>query len=353
MIREKHKIATERPLEGWPWTQSGGRGIGLQRLLALGLALLVGGTGCDRSGRDENGVETKEDKHEIAYDAAAPREIDVSGISDAPTEDNALKAYFKGKKLLSMAYFAKSEARSKQYSAEAERWFERSLRFYVPDIEAMVDGKKPVHGSANWEFLKGLHEAWSESIKLSEKRLASKEYVDKNAKDAWALSVISRMIQNEENEGKRRKLIEGKFPEIREILDGNDKYAAQLAAKKDALGKRRAQSTQGGSSKAGKEQSATHSMSKPSISMLAGTEAPGATASPSQIEKKKDNTPATPPMLGGETPRMDFKPLASSPAKIYVGGRLYTLPPAPGKLYIGGRIYTLPPKDSSPFSLKK
>ncbi len=398
------RIESERRLAGGRGLRGGRTRVGLRGLVVLMMGFLLGWTGCDRAmqaERDENGAEIKRDEHGISYNATAAREMDVSGILEAPTEKNALKAYFKGKKFLSMAYFAKDEARAKQYSAEAERWFERSLRFYVPDIEAMVAGKKPVHASANWEFLKGLHEAWSESIKLSGKRLASKEYVDKNVKDAWALSVISRMIQDEQNEERRRELIAGKFPEVREILEGSDKYAAQVAAKKDALGKKRAQAAQ---TVVSQGRPAKPSKPTPSMTLLAkadispskvgldkglvaedpltrraafasktlsnqtATAAPVAksdepakpevrvAAAQPDLTVKKESRPSSGPASsdGGrvrleglkrpETPA-EFRQFSPSTPRIYVGDRLHTLPATPGKLYIGDRIHILPPAE--------
>jgi hypothetical protein len=370
--------------------------------VVVGLSLGLLSTGCDRLLRVYV-VEKEDDKeHPVSYKAAASEdEIDVSGNLEALTEENALKAYFKGRKLLSMAYFAKTQAQAKQYSAEAEKWFQRSLRFYVPDIEAMTAGKKAIHASANWEFLKGLHEAWSESITLSGKRLVSKEYVDRNAKDAWALSVISRMIQNEGNEEERRDLIAGKFSEIREILGSNDKYARQLIAKKEAADKNRSTAAAMKKEQTSKPPPVVVSVSmmakanvapakvaldqglvsgdpvtgKASFSMKIG---PGQTGTATSVSKakepavaevrrvvappqpvsvnKKDVEPHViqPALSGGKTLAEVAKPHAASPepqrffpsqAKIYIGDRLRVLPPSSGKLYIGDCIHTLPPQE--------
>jgi hypothetical protein len=371
--------------------------------MVIWLLVVLVSTGCDRLLKLRFGEDDAEDKeHPVPYNAAASEdEIDVSGNLEASTEENALKAYFKGKKLLSMAYFSKTQAQAKQYSAEAEKWFQRSLRFYVPDIEAMTVGKKPVHASANWEFLKGLHEAWSESITLSGKRLSSKEHIDRNAKDAWALSVISRMIQNEGNEAERRELIAGKFSEIREILGSNDKYAGQVMAKKDAAEKKRSATAALSKGQASKSPGLTSSVNmlakanltpskvgldqglvggdpvtgKASFSMGAASGQTGSvtriakietppkveirpvTAPPQSIKKKDDKPPAVRPVAGGGSTlaegakqrdvQVDSKRFFPSSGKVYIGDRLHTLPPSSGKLYIGDRVYTLPPQDKS------
>lgn len=371
-------------------------------MIVVGLGLGLLSTGCDRLLRVYV-VEKEEGKeHSVSYNAADSEDgIDVSGNLEALTEENALKAYFKGKKLLSMAYFAKTQAQAKQYSAEAEKWFQRGLRFYVPDIEAMTAGKKPIHASANWEFLKGLHEAWSESITLSGKRLASREHIDRNAKDAWALSVISRMIQNEGNEQERRELIAGKFSEIREILGSNDKYARQLMAKKEAADRNRSTAAASKKEQTSKPPAVAASVSmmakanvapakvaldqglvgedpvtgKASFSMKIG---PGQTGTVTGVSKakepavaevrrvvvppqpvsvsKKDVEPQVvqPASSRGVAFAEGTKPHVVSPepqrffpsqAKIYIGDRLHVLPPSSGKLYIGDRIHTLPPQE--------
>ncbi|MBI5685685.1 MAG: hypothetical protein HZC54_11450 [Verrucomicrobia bacterium] len=382
---------------------------GLYGLMVLLLGLLVAGTGCDREldqGRDENGAETAKGAHEVSYAAVAAGEVDVSSGPEVATEENALKAYFKGKKLLSMAYFAKDEARARQYSAEAERWFEKSLRFYVPDIEAMVAGKSPVHASANWEFLKGLHEAWSDSIKLSGKRLTSKEYIDKNAKDAWALSVISRMIQNEVNEEKRRELIAGKFSEIREGLASSDKYAEQVAGKRGVSEKKRSKAAQTraaaepGKDREGKPSAPTSPVTTRAKASVAASKAgldkglvaedslAGKTAflikpasnqtevtanavksaasagrgiqmaatAPSPGKRSDGPSAYRQDMSGGIAAKeagkardalIPFRPVSPPPAKIYVGDRVHTLTASPGKLYIGDRVHTLQPHDKA------
>lgn len=372
------------------------------------LILLAAGMGCDhlvsfKSG--EGDAEAGKGERAVSYAAAGTKEIDVSGNPDTGTEEDALKAYFKGKQLLSAAYFAKDEARAKQYSAEAERWFEKSLRFFVPDIEAMMVGKKPTHPSANWEFLKGLHEAWSESIKLSGKRLASKEYVDRNVKDAWALSVISRMIESEPSEEKRRELIAGKFPEVREILAGTDRYAGPSSGKGDGAARKRTQTAQARTASAAAQDRLPTTPTHPSptgalvrvdvaaskaglreglvaedpltgkAAFVSGTMSnqPLVTASVAKdaVSGEPENFGAgfkpglaewqlAEPTAGREIAKgrvVDtrksqpqdvlaiFRRFAPSPAKIYLGDRLYTLGATPGKLYIGGRIHTLPPQD--------
>ncbi|MCX6907394.1 MAG: hypothetical protein NTY01_05065 [Verrucomicrobia bacterium] len=382
--------------------------FGLLALPVLSLGVLLVATSCDRNPfyKDADS-ESETTEHNIPYSAAAAKPVDVSRVGEAPTEENALKSYFKGKKFLSMAYFAKDDAKAKQYGAEAERCFEKSLKFYVPDIRAMVAGKKPVHPSANWEFLKSLHESWSVSIGLCGKRLAAKEYIDGNAKDAWALSVISRMAPGEENEEKRRKLIDEKFAEIREGLGGGDKYAERLAAMQSAAEKKQPQTVRtvamAGSEPglAAKSPTATPvvtSLVKTnvaaaktkledglvaedpltgkaafSIKTALGTPPPVAAtavvrttkrddtkvalaaATTSGIEKKavappavvesKDNASAPKPTPEQCPARAEFKPWLSSPGKLYIGDRIYTLPAAPGKLYIGDRVYTLPAQE--------
>lgn len=333
--------------------------FGLLALSVLSLGTLLVATSCDRNPiyKDADS-ESERTEHNIPYSAAASKPVDVSGVGGAPTEANALKSYFQGKKFLSQAYFAKDDAKAKQYGAEAERCFERSLRFYVPDIEVMLAGKKPVHPSANWEFLKSLHESWSGSISLSGKRLAAKEYIDGNAKDAWALSVISRMAQGEENEEKRRNLIKEKFAEIREGLNGGDKYAERLASMQSAAEKKQPQAVRT-VAMAGSDPvpAAKPIVAMPVVTSLAKTNkvVSAATktaviekkaAAPPVVAKIKDTASARKPTPEPPPARAEFKPWLSTPGKLYVGDRLYTLPATPGKLYIGDKVYTLQPKDS-------
>ena len=337
----------------------------------LGLTLTLAGCGLDPAAKEE-GRSKETTEHDITYNAAFSKATDVSGVADATTEENALKTYFKGKELLSKAYFAKDEAKAKQYAAEAERCFERSLRFYAPDIEAMAAGKKPVHSSANWEFLKALHETWSKAIGLSGKRMAIKERIDGNVKDAWALAVVSRMVQDESDEERRRKLIAEKFSEIRNALVSGDAYAERLAARKEAVGeKKQAKAIAVASvattekAAAAKSSVATSLVAKPVAPALAATDVkladglvtedpvtgkaalsvaneagkPAAAAKVAAVENPRPVEEKGRPLPAGFTPHF------SSPAKLYIGDRLYTLPPTPGKLYIGDRIYTLPAQE--------
>jgi hypothetical protein len=94
----------------------------------------------------------------------------------------------------------------------------------------MKAGKSPVHASANWEFLRGLHRVWSDSIALTGRRSPTKSQIDDEAKDAWALSAISRMTQNVENGDTRLSRIARTFPEVREGLEESDNYNRQLSA---------------------------------------------------------------------------------------------------------------------------
>ena len=224
---EKYKDAEERPLDGrigrwgqwWPGTKF--RALGLTFVLA---GLVFAAIGCNRSQSATN-------ESNSSASSVSSKAVDTSDVGDVTTEEDALKVYFNGKKLLSAAYFAKNESKAKRYAAEAERCFQKSLQFYVPDIESMASGKKPVHASANWEFLRGLHEAWSTSIGLSGKRLGAKDRIDGNAKDVWALSVISRMVQDEGSAEKRQQLITEKFLEIKHILEHSDRTDEQLSAR--------------------------------------------------------------------------------------------------------------------------
>lgn len=144
------------------------------------------------------------------------------------TEENALKAYFKGKQLLGAAYFAKNAALTKHYSTEAERCIERSLTFYIPDIKAMTRGEPSVHATATWEFIKGAHETWRDAMELSRGRMGIKERVEANIKDAWAFLILSQMVGQKHEKSECCALTDDKFQSVRRRLDEDVTPAKQM-----------------------------------------------------------------------------------------------------------------------------
>jgi hypothetical protein len=94
--------------------------------------------------------------------------------------------------------------------------FEKSMRFYIPDLQAMTLGREPVHPSANWHFLRALHDYWGNASALSG-RSTDVDRIEENAKDALALAVIQEMTRGMSVEEKRR-LPAGTFRAVKNEL---------------------------------------------------------------------------------------------------------------------------------------
>jgi hypothetical protein len=197
------------------------------------------------------------------------------------------------------------------------------------------------------------------------------------------------MIQGEESVERRRALIEGKFPEIREILEGSDKYASQLAGKNAGAGRKGATTVRAPAPAETREPPAAKGTGPASparplakagvVSSKMGLDA-GLVAEDPLSGKAVFSVPIAPVSTGtfanvvmsAETRRPTavvetgsvkgarqeadkaasapaaFRTSFSMPAKIYLGNRLHTLGASPGKIYIGDRVYTLPSPEKPP-----
>jgi autotransporter-associated beta strand protein len=215
-------------------------------LTVLSSVLLLGCTGCGEiHGLVSVPPQPEDPVLAVSYSVVEDREtVGEFEAIDTSTEAGALRAYFKSKKLLGSAYFACDEVMARHCAGAAAKCVEDCLKFYARDLENMTRGRKPVHASVNWDFLKGAHEVWSASVALSGKHSTMKRHIDENVGDAWALLIISQMAREKESEEERRKLIEDNYSEIKDFLDREHKFVERLAdAKRSRAGKKPSETT--------------------------------------------------------------------------------------------------------------
>ncbi|MFA5189380.1 MAG: hypothetical protein WC740_01560 [Verrucomicrobiia bacterium] len=140
--------------------------------------------------------------------------MDVSKpIEKVGSEEEALEAFFRARDLLAKGHRCSRVSDAKGNYAQAERLFEKSLRFFIPDLQAMVLGRNPVHRSANWHFLRALHDYWGTACALSG-HSTNVDKIEENVKDAWALAVIQEMTKGMD-EKERGRLIAGTFQSVK------------------------------------------------------------------------------------------------------------------------------------------
>ncbi len=130
--------------------------------------------------------------------------VDISKtIEEVDSEEVALEAFFKARDLLAKGDSCDRAPEARGNYAQARKLFEKSMRFYIPDLQAMTFGREPVHPSANWHFLRSLHDYWGKASVLSG-RSTEVDKIEENAKDAWALAVIQEVTRGMSIDERRR-----------------------------------------------------------------------------------------------------------------------------------------------------
>lgn len=147
-------------------------------------------------------AKNKENREEMVRSGAHDASVFNAGMVDTSqpiekveSEKQALEAFFKAKELLAKGHYSYYESEAKGNYAQAKVMFEKSIKFFIPDLQAMTFGKNPVHSSANWYFLRELHDCWGRACILSG-HFSNVDKIEENAKDAWALAVIYEMNKN-------------------------------------------------------------------------------------------------------------------------------------------------------------
>ncbi|MBI5819582.1 MAG: hypothetical protein HZA88_11400 [Verrucomicrobia bacterium] len=189
-------------------------------VVCFGLAAVVLAFGCEHTVDFDKG---KENGGAIIPGGAlyasvvGTGKIDVSRtIEEVDSEEKALEAFFRAKDLLAKGDCCDRAMEARGNYAQAKVLFEKSMKFYIPDLQAMTLGRDPVHPSANWHFLRALHDYWGKASALSG-RSTDVAKIEENAKDAWALAVIQEMTRGMSVEEKRR-LTAGTFRAVKNEL---------------------------------------------------------------------------------------------------------------------------------------
>ncbi len=139
---------------------------------------------------------------------------DIDGPIEVKNEESALNAFFRGNKRMSHENYG-----------EAEKLFEECLKFYIPDLDAVSLGKTNlVHKTANIDFLKGLHEKWAE-VKREMGYSGTSGIIERNAKDAWALSLLIELTSDIKDDKQRAIKMKERFQEVRGMMEGILKYS--------------------------------------------------------------------------------------------------------------------------------
>lgn len=201
---------------------------GGSRLLALsfGLAAVLLFSGCDGfSGfsKDQKSRESTVTSNAQYASLQDSESLDLSQeIETVDSEERALKAFFRARYLLFKAYFAPYELEARGHYAQARALFEKTIKFYIPDLQAMTFGRNPIHASANWYFFRALHDYWARTCVLSG-RSTHVDDIEDNAQDAWALAVIQEIARNSD-EKDRAKVIAETFRPVKRGLVSQLKY---------------------------------------------------------------------------------------------------------------------------------
>lgn len=162
--------------------------------------------------------------------------IDVSrAIEEVDSEEKALEAFFKARDLLAKGDSCDGASEAKGNYAQARVLFEKSMKFYIPDLQAMTLGREPVHPSANWHFLRALHDYWGKASVLSG-RCTEVDKIGENAKDAWALAVIEEMTRGMRRE-ERRRFTAGTFRAVKSELVSQQKRSERFTVLDESVSK--------------------------------------------------------------------------------------------------------------------
>jgi hypothetical protein len=179
--------------------------------LSFALAAVVLFSGCERIvgfAKDQKSRESTATCNVQYASVPSSESLDVSQeIETVDSEERALKAFFRAKHLLVRGYFSPHELEARGHYAQAKVLLEKTIKFYIPDLQAMTFGRNPIHASANWHFLRALHDYWARTCVLSG-HSTHVDDIEDNAQDAWALAVIQEIAKNSDEKDRARVIAE-------------------------------------------------------------------------------------------------------------------------------------------------